>query len=135
MYMAMPTYEDIMLPFLQTLSDGKIHTLKELHVSLADHFNLSDEERSRLLPSGNQLMFYNRLGWARTHLKKALLISSLAMGQFQITDRGKKFLETNPERITNNVLMKFQEFGAFWKPSHVNDSFAENKNDQEKCGP
>ena len=133
--MAMPTYEDIMLPFLQTLSDGKIHTLKELHVSLADHFNLSDEERSRLLPSGNQLMFYNRLGWARTHLKKALLISSLAMGQFQITDRGKKFLETYPERITNNVLMKFQEFGAFWKPSHVNDSFAENKNDQEKCGP
>ena len=106
--MAMPTYEDIMLPFLQTLSDGKTHTLKELHVSLADHFNLSDEERSRLLPSGNQLMFYNRLGWARTHLKKALLISSLAMGQFQITDRGKKFLETYPERITNNVLMKLQ---------------------------
>lgn len=28
--MPMPTYEDIMLPFLQTLSDGAIHTLKEL---------------------------------------------------------------------------------------------------------
>ena len=36
--MSMPTYEDIMLPFLQTLADGKMHTLKELHVSLADHF-------------------------------------------------------------------------------------------------
>ena len=40
---------------------------------------LSDEERQRLLPSGNQIMFYNRLGWARTHLKKALLISSLGI--------------------------------------------------------
>ena len=52
--MSMPTYkcqlEDIMLPFLQTFADGKMHTLKELHVSLADHFALSDEERSQFLP-------------------------------------------------------------------------------------
>ena len=114
--MSMPTYEDIMLPFLQTLADGKMHTLKELHVSLADHFALSDEERQRLLPSGNQIMFYNRLGWARTHLKKALLINSLGSGQFQITERGIELLGIHPSKITNNLLMKYPEFGSFWRP-------------------
>ena len=49
--MAMPTYEDIMLPFLQILSDGTTHTLKELHVSLADYFKLTEEERQQMLPS------------------------------------------------------------------------------------
>lgn len=119
-YMAMPTYEDIMLPFLQTLSDGKTHTLKELHVSLAEHFDLSDEERSRMLPSGNQLMFYNRLGWARTHLKKALLINSVGSGQFQISERGQNMLATSPNKITNAVLMKYPEFVSFWKPGLAN---------------
>ena len=133
--MAMPTYEDIMLPFLQTLSDGNTHTLKELHVSLAEHFNLSDEERSKLLPSGNQLMFYNRLGWARTHLKKALLINSLAMGQFHITERGEKFLETGPKKITNNVLMQFPEFVAFWRPGLSNGTGSEIITDPTPCLP
>ena len=132
--MAMPTYEDIMLPFFFFFSDGKTHTLKELHVSLAEHFNLSDEERSRMLPSGNQLMFYNRLGWARTHLKKALLISSLVTGQFQITDRGKKLLETGQSKITNNVLMQYQEFVAFWKPGYINGLGTESTGDQTTCG-
>ena len=123
--MSMPTYEDIMLPFLQTLSDGKTHLLKELNLSLADYFQLSDEERRQFLPSGNQLMFYNRLGWARTHLKKALLIQSPGNGQFQITARGQELLATSPNRITNAVLKNYPEFISFWKPGLISGAVLE----------
>jgi hypothetical protein len=34
--MAIPTYKDIMLPFLRSLSDGRLHSLKELYQVLAD---------------------------------------------------------------------------------------------------
>lgn len=87
--MTMPTYKDIMLPFLQRLADGNVHSLKELHQVLAEQKQLDEEERTRQLPSGLQSIFYNRLGWARTYLKKALLIEAIASGQFRITERGR----------------------------------------------
>jgi restriction system protein len=122
--MSIPTYKDIMHPFLQTLADVKMHTLKELHVSLADHFAVSDEKRQRLLPSGSQMTFYNRLGWTRTHLKKALLISSLGSGKFQITERGKELLVENPSKITNKLLMKYPEVFTFWRSGLTNGASA-----------
>lgn len=134
-YMAMPTYEDIMLPFLQTLADGKMHTLKELHVLLADYFKLTEEERQQMLPSGSQLMFYNRLGWARTHLKKSLLLNSLGSGQFQISERGKELLAENPEKITNTTLMKYPEFIAFWRPGLSGGTGPTKETDMGTCTP
>ncbi|MDF2632661.1 MAG: mrr, partial [Caproiciproducens sp.] len=76
-------YKDIMLPFLRSLSDGRVHSLKELYQVLADEMQLDQESRSRLLPSGSQSIFYNHVGWARTYLKKALLIEAVASGQFR----------------------------------------------------
>lgn len=115
--MAMPTYEDIMLPFLKRLADGQVHSLKELRQVLADDLQLTEEERNRQLPSGLQSVFYNRLSWARTYLKKAMLIEAKAVGQFQITDRGRMILQQNPGRINNRLLAQFNEFQQF-KPHH-----------------
>ncbi|QDR81395.1 Mrr restriction system protein [Sporomusa termitida] len=115
--MVMPTYEDIMLPFLKRLADGQVHSLKELRQVLADDLQLTEEERNRQLPSGLQSIFYNRLSWARTYLKKAMLIEAKAVGQFQITDRGRKILQQNPGRINNRLLAQFNEFKQF-KPHY-----------------
>ena len=93
--MIIPTYKDIMLPFLRSLSDGKVHSLKELYQVLADQMQLDEEAHSRLLLSGSQSIFYNRVGWARTYLKKPLLIGVEASGQFRITDRGQALLKSN----------------------------------------
>lgn len=124
--MPMPTYEDIMLPFLKTLEDGKVHTLKELQNVIADYFDLTDEECNRLLPSGNQRVLYNRLGWARTHLKNALLITYVGSGQFQITQRGRELLNTQPDKITNNLLMQYSEFVKWWRPGMVHGSISKD---------
>ncbi len=61
----------LMLPLLKTAADGKEHKKKEVLNDLAKHFGLTEEERKELLPSGNQEIFDNRVGWARTYLKKA----------------------------------------------------------------
>jgi restriction system protein len=109
----MPTYKDIMLPFLLRLADGNVHSLKELHQVLADEMQLDAEERTRQFPSGLQSIFYTRLGWARTYLKKALLIEAIASGQFRITERGRILLQKNPNRIDNHLLNQFPEYREF----------------------
>ncbi len=72
--MAIPDYQTMMLPFLKELGDGKEHALSSVRESLASKFSLTTEEREELLPSGNQTVFENRIGWARTYLKMAGLL-------------------------------------------------------------
>ena len=55
--MTIPDFQTIMLPLLKHISDGKEHNNKEIIEALADHFQLTQEERSRLLPSGRQKVF------------------------------------------------------------------------------
>ena len=74
--MAIPDFQKIMLPFLKFLGDKQEHSIGETVDSLADQFDLSNEERRELLPSGQQTIFRNRVGWARTHLGKAVLLES-----------------------------------------------------------
>ena len=124
--MTIPTYKDIMLPFLRSLSDGNVHSLKELYQALADQMQLDEEARSRLLPSGSQSIFYNRVGWARTYLKKALLIGAVASGQFQITDRGQALLRQQPARIDKHVLNQYPEFRVFKQPSRPKEELEIN---------
>ncbi len=64
--MAIPDYQATMLPLLRFAGDGAEHSLREAIEALAGEFKLSDEERRELLPSGQQEIFDNRVGWART---------------------------------------------------------------------
>ena len=87
-----------MLPLLKYSGDGKEHTLREAVEQLADSFKLEEKERSVLLPSGQQTVFHNRVGWARTYLKKAGLLDSPRRSYFLITKRGKEVLSSNLEK-------------------------------------
>jgi restriction system protein len=86
--MPIPDYQAIMLPLLQFAKDQKEHSLQEGIFYLTKIFNLTEEERNELLPSGKQSRFVNRIGWTRTHLKKAGLIEYSRRGFFKITERG-----------------------------------------------
>ncbi|MFM6171784.1 restriction endonuclease [Sphaerospermopsis sp. LEGE 00249] len=110
-----------MLPLLQYAGDGKEHSLRDAITFLADVFNLSDEERKELLSSGQQAVFDNRVGWARTHLKKAGLLESPKRGFFQITNRGKEILKQNNPEINVKFLNQFPEFIEFKTIKKDND--------------
>ncbi|WP_254445252.1 MULTISPECIES: restriction endonuclease [unclassified Anabaena] len=116
-----PDFQSIMLPLLQYASDGKEHSLRDAVTFLADIFNLSDEEKKGLLPSGQQTVFDNRVGWARTHLKKAVLLEYPKRGFFQITDRGKDVLIQNPSKINIKFLNQFSEHIEFLNSKKDND--------------
>lgn len=119
--MSIPKYHELMLPMLRELSDGNEKTISELKTNLAAKFKLSEEELKELLPSGNQQVFDNRVGWARTYLKKAMLIESARRGVFKITDRGSAVLKENVQNITASYLKKFDEFREFQNMDKSNE--------------
>lgn len=94
-----------MLPMLQLAINGAKHRLSDANEALAAQFQLSDADRAELLPSGGQPRFVNKVGWARTHLGKALLLESPRPGWFCITARGRELLFDPPERITVVYLL------------------------------
>ena len=111
--MTIPVFQQIMLPLLQLLEDRQEHSLRQVIDSLTNQFNLTQEEQHELLPSGRQAIFDNRVGWARTHLKKAGLLESTRRGFFRITDRGLQVLKQNPAKIDVEFLNQFEEFREF----------------------
>jgi restriction system protein len=108
-----PTYEEILLPFLRHLKDGSEHSLSETHDALAQEFSLSEEEVRELLPSGQQAVFRNRIGWARTYLKKAGLVVSTKRAHFKITEKGKELLNQKPRELNAKFLTRYEEFVDF----------------------
>ncbi|TVP69069.1 MAG: restriction endonuclease [Leptolyngbya sp. LCM1.Bin17] len=111
--MTIPDYQSIMLPLMKMAADGQEYSLREAIENLAQHFRLSDDERQEMLPSGRQATFDNRVGWARTYLKKAGLLKSTRRGYFQITERGKTVIQSNPPSINIKFLDQFDEFLEF----------------------
>lgn len=111
--MGIPDYQTIMLPLLRFLSDQKEKTARETQKTLADEFELTGEERRELQPSGQQPLFANRVGWAKTYLQKAGLITSPKRAVYKITDRGLDVLNKKPAQIDKEYLMQFPEFVDF----------------------
>lgn len=111
--MQIPTFEDVMLPLLHVIKDKKEYSLRQVEDALSGHFQLTEEERNRMLPSGGMTYLYNRIGWAKTDLKFAGLIEQSGRGLFKITDRGLQVLSENPSKIDVEFLRKFPEFVAW----------------------
>jgi restriction system protein len=108
--MAIPDFQSLMVPLLRLAADGAEHTLAESVAALASEFALSPVEQTQMNPSGRARTFYNRVAWASTYLRAALLLASTGRGRFRITERGSSVLSKEPERIDIPYLMQFEEF-------------------------
>ncbi len=120
-----PDYQTVMLPLLNLAAGGKEHRLRAATEELAGYFNLTEDERKELLPSGSQATFDNRVGWARTYMKKAGLLESPRRGYFQITDRGLQALDQKPEKINVKFLEQYPEFLEFKTASNTKSTTTE----------
>ncbi|HPD64620.1 MAG TPA: restriction endonuclease [Bacteroidia bacterium] len=116
--MPIPDFQTIMLPLLAFTGDNNEHSLRETIEHLANHFNLTPEERQEMLTSGTQAIFDNRVSWAKTHLLKAGLLESPRRSIFKITLRGQQILGQNHENINMNLLKQFPEYLEFIRPSN-----------------
>jgi restriction system protein len=104
-----------MLPLLRFAGDNQEHRFRDTVQTLANEFDLTEEERKELLPSGQQAIFNNRVGWARLYLVKAGLLEATRRGYFKITEQGNKALAEKPERIDKNFLMQYPDFVKAWE--------------------
>jgi restriction system protein len=109
--MAVPDYQTLMLPLLNRLAkqQGPV-AIREFLDSVADEFELSEDDRSERIPSGQENLLANRLAWARTYLGKAGLLASPKRGLVEITPRGRALLDEAPSQITNATLGRYPEF-------------------------
>ena len=128
--MAIPKYDEMYRAFLDCLADGQPHKSRDVKNAIAKTFDLSAKECAELLPSGSGPVFGGRVGWAKTHLKKAGLIDSPSRGVYRLTPVGRQVLNENPAVIDNEYLQRFDSFREFISP-HAEDT----PNQMEEAAP
>lgn len=111
--MAIPKFDNFMLPVLECLADGEEHTLTEIGDFCTIKMALTDEDKAAKLEKSGQSIVYNRLSWAKTYLKKASLVENKSRGLIRITELGKTVLAQNPTKIDVKFLNQFKGFKDF----------------------
>ncbi|MDT8327172.1 MAG: winged helix-turn-helix domain-containing protein [Roseovarius sp.] len=107
-----PDYQSLMKPVLELAASGEVK-ISDAVTRLEEAFQLSEDERSELLPSGKQARFANRVHWARSYLKQAGLLRNTRRGHFEITEEGRRVLAEDPERIDGKFLERYDQFLEF----------------------
>jgi restriction system protein len=110
----LPNFQQLMLPILALVCQR----FAEIHVSrieeeLIKALKLPPEELSRLVPSGQQTIFANRLNWARCYLVKAGLLEPTRRGYVRATERGLALLREGVRELDIAALGRYPEFVAW----------------------
>lgn len=95
----MPTWEEFMIPTLRVLSDGLVRHWREFQPLVAEEAGLTDEQKTEMLPSGNELKYQNRIGWGVSFLTNVGALERPKRGHYQITNAGKELAELFPKGI------------------------------------
>lgn len=132
----LPKYHELMRPLLLLTADGQNHTIREAATAISQQLSITDRQLKVMLPSGQQTVFENRLGWARTYLTKAGMLEKVGRGVFRITERGKQLLKEKSAHITKKDLEPFSDFFSRGKGGFENDDYPSSSespsNDQDE---
>ena len=112
--MALPTYDQLMFPLMKLLSEQKQGMkLSDAARVLSERSGLSSEELSLRLSSGTKTVFYDRVGWAKTYLVKAGLISQPKRGFCELSEIGRRLDLSKLTSITIEYLMQYESFSNY----------------------
>ncbi|MDR0229876.1 MAG: restriction endonuclease [Flavobacteriaceae bacterium] len=100
--MTIPKHNELRIPILEILSDGKAYKLKQFQKPLAQKFGLTEEQIYEMYPSGNGHVFYDRISWALSYLNMAGLLDKPNRGVYVINSKAKELLKT-PELINSYI--------------------------------
>jgi restriction system protein len=117
--MAIPHLDQIRRPALKLLAERETLTkVGEIFDLLAPEFNLTEEDRHEMLPSGTQRKWNNRVNWSCFDLYKAKLLDRPKKGFYKINDAGHKALFQTSHEITRKDLSELSEaFKDFVTPT------------------
>ncbi|MDQ5912191.1 MAG: Restriction endonuclease [Patescibacteria group bacterium] len=134
--MAIPKFDETMLPILRVLSDGKPRQLIEVSGILENEFGVTDEEREQTVSNG-YTKFYDRVSWGRTYLKKAGLIVQESRGSdVCITEEGLKIINAKIDKMDIDFLKRYPSFmlfvdGGTKTPEEINNTLSGNLSPQD----
>lgn len=100
--MAIPKHFEIRLPAMELLKQHQTMKLRGFELPLADHFKLTEEERTRMYNSGNGPVFYDRISWALSYCSLAGLINKPKRGVYELSEKGLELLKT-PQNINTYI--------------------------------
>lgn len=60
--MSLPKFSELYLPFLTTIQDGAVYSVKEVRDRLASNLHLSDDDLSQMISSNRQSVWASRFG-------------------------------------------------------------------------
>jgi len=109
----LPKYNELMLPVLKVLQEKGAQSNHQLRDALIASLRIPEELLEQRLPSGNQRIFDGRLGWARTYLVQAGLITRPRRATVEITKEGRDLLQENPYTIDITILKRYESFKEF----------------------
>ena len=95
--MPLPIYQELYLPALELLSDGKERKIKDFEIELSKVFELSDAELSQVYKSGNAKIFKNRIRWVLSNLNTAGFVQKPKRGVYRISEAGKEQLKNKSD--------------------------------------
>src|SRR5437868_4967754 len=103
--MTLPSFVRFIGPLLEYLGEQRVPIRpKTAYADLAERLSLPEADRRALLPSGQQLVFHNRTGWAHDALKRAGLSSAPVRGSWLITDAGRKLLDAHDGKLPDDEI-------------------------------
>ena len=115
-----PDIATMTLRVLQILGDGQEHTRQQLIGEVANHFQLTEEQRNQLIRTRmKKTIVENRVDFASINLRKAELVFSPRKGVFLITELGKQLLKSPPTVINLTFLKKNYPVFAEWLKTRV----------------
>jgi len=109
----LPKYNELMLPVLKVLHEKGAQSNHELRDALIASLQIPEDLIEQRLPSGNQSILNNRLGWASTYLAKAGLITRPKRATVEITSTGRDLLKEGPITVDNSILKRYESFTEF----------------------
>jgi 5-methylcytosine-specific restriction enzyme B len=114
----LPKFDDLMIPFLEHLSDDKEHLASEVYHKLKSEMGLEKYDVITLESTG-QPLFDNRAAWAKSYLKRAELVDFPRRGYVQISKKGLALLN-----LPQSELAKYKKFTDFFSvsPSNIDKS-------------
>ena len=123
--MALPTYDQLMLPLMKLLAEQTAPIkVSEVVKLLAERSKLSNDELEQTLPSGKNI-FKDRVAWAKTYLVKAGLVQQPKRAFCEISELGRSINLNGLNSITNDFLSQFDSFRDY-KFSRSNKFETEN---------
>ena len=105
-------FQTCMRPILEA-AINEPRKISDVIEEISNLFELTEEERSHLIPSGTQTTIANRIYWSWSLLKQAGLVRNFRRGWYELTNRGLDVVTDRSIELNVNYLTNFDEYNDF----------------------